>query len=650
MHPLFFAGTLIAASAANDWPQFRGPQRDGVARGESVAKQWPESGPTEHWRRPFGSGFSSVAAVGPWLYTMSAEGETEDVLRLDAASGETQWRTPLGPRFEEEFGDGPRATPTVTAEALYAITSQSVLAALALEDGEVIWKVDLVAEFGAAPARFGYGSSPLVDGDLLLVEVGGEGAGVVAFQRHTGGVLWRALEGSANATSPIVVELGGVRQYVLSRRTGPQTVGLSTEGEVLWTHESAEDVIALPHFVPPNRFFTSSAQRGPGGVMFRVHAQDGTFGTELDWVNRRMRVHFNDAVLVGEHLFGFDNATLRCVAVKDGSLCWSQRGFGKGSLVACEDRLFVLGDQGMLALVEATPEDYREWGRVQALQDRCWTSPSLSDGRLYVRNLDTLACYDVSSVELRPPRSLATGGPGDAESAETEAPATVEELIERYAAARGGREQWEAVQSLELRGSFSAFSQSAPFLWRKGRNDRYRIDHRMIGQAAARGRDAEGAWWQMHLFGVQEPARVEIAEYGVQLAREAWFEPPLLNAGPNGVTADWLGPGNIDGRPTYGVKLTFADESVETWHLDATTFLEIAVDARVADFTQTREIMDQRTFYSDFRQVGGLVIPFHRAAEFGARLEEWVVDEVIVDPELPANPWAMPVEAVGDGN
>jgi outer membrane protein assembly factor BamB len=226
-------------TASSSWSQFRGPERHGTIAEEGLLESWGESPPRELWRRDLGGGFSSVSAVGDRLYTMTLDGDDEIALCLDAASGETVWQTAVGKTGEAFPEGGPRTTPTVVNGVVYTASSQGRLVALSAKDGSLLWGRDL-GESGPVP-RFGYSVSPLVDGDLVIVETGKpeEKPGVVALDRATGGPRWQALDGPAGYSSPIAVEIAGVRQYVFFRRAAAEVVSLSTSGEVLWRHPTS---------------------------------------------------------------------------------------------------------------------------------------------------------------------------------------------------------------------------------------------------------------------------------------------------------------------------------------------------------------------------------------------------------------------------
>ncbi len=388
--------TLGAGAAwAGDWPQYRGPARLGVTDGAGLVSAWPVGGPPVVWRRPIGGGYSGVVGVGGRLFTMQADEQEEAVVALSSDSGETLWRVSVGPFVQAELGDGgPRSTPAVAAGTVIAISSQARLVALAAADGELLWEKDLTA-WGPVP-RFGYAMSPLVDGDVVIIEAGDRDKepGVLAFDLATGEPRWQALAGPTGYASPVAATIAGVPQYVFARFR--EVVGLSPAGEVLWRHETPPHAaIPMPLVLPGDRVFVSSSEDSFGGLMLRVVGEGEGFRAEELWSQRLMRNHFNSSVAVGGHLYGFDNGTLRCLDAASGERRWAKRGFGKGSLVAAGELLFVLGDGGTVALVRADPAVYREQGRMQLTTGRAWTEPSLANGRLLVRDFDEIVAVDL---------------------------------------------------------------------------------------------------------------------------------------------------------------------------------------------------------------------------------------------------------------
>ena len=396
------AGLLGAMGlSATDWPQFRGPDREGTVGDAGLLDSWVEGQPKVVWRQAIGTGYSAVSAVGDRLYTMDADESQEHVLSLDAATGETVWKVEAGEFVQAELGDGgPRSTPAVADGVVYTTTSQAILLALTAEKGELLWKKDL-KEMGPAP-RFGYASSALVDGEVVILEVGDKekAPGIVALNRKTGELVWSSLEGPAGYSSAIVAEIGGVRQYVSFRRAGQEAVALATDGEVLWRFPTPDALAAvvMPIFVAPDQIFVSTSDDSFGGHMLRVIPGDDGFTVEELWSERLMRNHFNTSVLVEGNLFGFDNGTLRCLDAATGEKRWGKRGFGKGSVVAAGDLLYILSDAGLVVLARATPDGFAELGRLQAMEGRSWTAPSLANGRLYLRDFDEIVSLDIHGV------------------------------------------------------------------------------------------------------------------------------------------------------------------------------------------------------------------------------------------------------------
>ncbi len=391
---------LAGEAQAADWPEFRGTKRDGASREQGLLGSWPAGGPREVWRRPLGDGYSAIAIAGERLYTMYAadnEGKpTEFAAAFEAETGKELWRRPLSERYDNEFGHGPRATPTVAGDSVYVLDSRGILAALATADGAERWRVSLLETFKLKQPYFGFSGSAVVDGDLLLLEAGGaEGKALVALDRASGAVRWNLGEGGGQPgyNSPVAMEVGGQRSFVWA--TDKIVRSLDRAGKELWSHPWPEgETHAVPVFVPPDGVFVSGVE-GIGATLLRVETKPGGAVVTEAWKNPAMRNHFSGSVVHGAHLYGFDNATLKCIAIADGSLAWARRGFGTGSLIVVDGHLVVLSDTGALVLVAATAEGYVEQGRVQALEGRTWTAPALSGGRLYLRNHVEMVVYDL---------------------------------------------------------------------------------------------------------------------------------------------------------------------------------------------------------------------------------------------------------------
>ena len=408
--PLRFVSSLALAAvaliggplSAGDWPQYRGPNQDGHSDETGLVSSWPASGPIELWRYPLGSGYSGISVAGGRVFTMFGAGGDELVVCLDAATGKELWRFRTDTNRPDPFGDGPRSTPTVDGELVYALGAKAKLYALGIETGEVAWSHDLVAEFGAKIPEWGVSTSPLVEGDLLLIDVGGRADySLVALDKKSGEVRWHAETDKPGYSTPLAIEVGGVRQILFF--TGSALVSVSPEdGSVYWRHpwKTSYDVnAAMPVFVPPNRVFISSSY-DKGAVLLELAAADGRVVVSEVWRNRVMKNHFNSSVLVGEHLYGFDNGILKSVEAATGDEAWAKRGFDKGSLLYADGTLVVLSEKGRLATVKATPDGYEERSSYQLFDAKTWTMPSLAGGRLFVRSEG-----DLVALALHPPAS-----------------------------------------------------------------------------------------------------------------------------------------------------------------------------------------------------------------------------------------------------
>ncbi|NJL26746.1 MAG: PQQ-binding-like beta-propeller repeat protein [Thermoanaerobaculia bacterium] len=333
--------TAAPSTAAAEWNQFRGPDRSGVSHETGLQRSWPEEGPKILWRRPLGEGFSGLSVVGERLCTMFALEEEEYLGCFNATTGEPLWRTAIGGKFHEMFGNGPRATPTIDGDTLYAVGGKGRVVAADLATGAIRWQLELSERYGIYDPQtlnpmatqeglqlplYGYSGSPLVEGDLLVVETGARhGRSVVGLDKKTGAEIWTALDDEIGYSSPIAVEIGGRRQILLL--PGTSIVALAPSGEVLWRH-GWELTPSQPLFVPPDKIFVSTVS-GVGAVLLQVGPEDAPNRITEVWKIQRLKNAWNSSIIAGGHLYGFDNATLRCVSLADGSLAWAARGLGR---------------------------------------------------------------------------------------------------------------------------------------------------------------------------------------------------------------------------------------------------------------------------------------------------------------------------------
>ncbi|HEX5966228.1 MAG TPA: PQQ-binding-like beta-propeller repeat protein [Pyrinomonadaceae bacterium] len=389
------ASVSLAQSNAN-WPQWRGPNRDGLSKETGLLKQWPAEGPPLAWKATgAGRGYSSFSIANGKLFTMGLRGDKEFVIAFDVATGKEAWATahPSG-AFHNDRGDGPRGTPTVDGNRVYALGGNGDLSVLDAATGKVVWSKNILREFGGRQITWGISESPLIVGNKLLVNPGGPGASIVALNKSDGSLIWKSQSDRAGYSSAIPVEVNGGTQVVFF--TDQRAVGLDLkDGRLLWEYgRAANDTAnAATPVARGNRVFISS-DYGTGGGVVEIKP-DGT-AQEL-WFNKDMRNHHSSSVLIGDHLYGFSGPILTAMKFDTGEIAWRDRSVGKGSLVYADGRLYCFSEQGVIGLVEATPTGYVEKGRFRIQQGNLptWTHPVVAGGRLYIRDQDTIYAYDV---------------------------------------------------------------------------------------------------------------------------------------------------------------------------------------------------------------------------------------------------------------
>ena len=381
------------------WPQWLGPDRNGISSETGLFGDAPSF--EESWRVQAGKGFSGLSIVGDRLYTMYIHSGDEYAVCLDARNGEVLWRTRTDRNLpERQGGDGPRATPTVADGMVYVSSAYGKLYALDSQTGSPKWSHDLVSEFGSKKPRWGFCPSPLVAGDLVLIEAGGKrGHSLIAFDKISGEKVWATGSDKLGYSSPITTTIGQTHQAVFFTGYGLTSVS-PQHGQVLWKHpwKTNHNVnAATPVFIPPNRFFISSGY-GTGGSVVEVSATDRGYSVKEIWRNKEMKNHFATSIYYQGHLYGFDNAILKCLDAATGSEKWKTRGYGKGTLIVADGHLVILGEQGNLGLAEATPEGFVEKANTQVLRSKCWTIPSLADGQIYLRDDKEIVCLNVQGA------------------------------------------------------------------------------------------------------------------------------------------------------------------------------------------------------------------------------------------------------------
>lgn len=387
-----------AAAQAGEWPQWRGPNRDGMSKETGLLQQWPEGGPPLVWKATgAGRGFSSLAISKGRIFTLGLRGDREYIIAFDVATGKEAWATPHGTAFRERRGDGPRSTPTIEGNKGYALGANGDLSAFDTTTGRLLWNMNVLQKFGGENITWGISESPLIIGEKLIANPGGPGASVVALNKKDGSLIWKSQNDRAGYSSAMVVDIGGKKQVVVF--TSRRAVGLDlNDGKLLWEYERpSNDVanIATP-VVRGNRVFISS-DYGVGGGLVEIKAAGNGLKAEEIYFTRDMRNHHSSSILIGDHLYGFSASILTAMRFDSGEVAWRDRSVGKGSLVYADGHLYAFSENGVVGLIEATPAGYREKGRFSIKQESVptWAHPVVAGGRLYLRDQDTIYAYNV---------------------------------------------------------------------------------------------------------------------------------------------------------------------------------------------------------------------------------------------------------------
>ena len=394
-------GSVVAAA---DWPQWQGPDRNRISKETGLLAEWPEGGPPVLWTATnLGRGYGSMAVAGDRVFVQGANATTSVVIALNRADGKQVWIKPIGraeTRQRMDMGAGPRGTPTVDGDRLYVLTENGDLACLKT-DGSPVWQLNILKEFGGSQPPWMISESPFVDGPGLVVTPGGPKAGMVKLDKMTGKTVWVAkdLSDTAAYSSIVVADVQGVRTYMTF--TADAGVGVrASDGKLMFRYAKAANGvanIATPIYTDNKVFFSSAYDTGGGLV--DLTAQNGEVKAKEVYFTRNMKNHHGGVVLVDGYLYGYNDAILTCLEFATGKMMWRDRSVGKGSVTYADGRLYIQSENNRMGLVEATPSGYREKGRFE-IPDKgrmSWAHPAISDGRLYVRNQDTMLAYDIKA-------------------------------------------------------------------------------------------------------------------------------------------------------------------------------------------------------------------------------------------------------------
>jgi outer membrane protein assembly factor BamB len=401
--PLLITATVasgVVTIAADDWPQWRGPRRDGVSKETGLLKDWPANGPRLAWRSSgLGEGYSSFAVADRRLYTLGARQNTEYVFALAAATGEKIWEVANGRRFNNDRGDGPRGTPTIDGDRVYVFGSSGDLTVLDAATGKVFWTQNLLQKYGGSNISWGLSESPLVLSDRIIVTPGGRGASIVALRKTDGSLIWKSQSDEPGYSSALLHPIGSIQQAVVF--TAERALGIDVnDGRVLWSYNRVANRtanIATP-IARGSHVFLSSDYGTGAALLALTPDSTGIKASEVYFTNE-MRNHHASSVLVGDYLYGFSSSILTAMHFETGKVAWRDRSVGKGSLVFADDRLYLFSENGVVGLAEANPQKYVEHGRFQLRTGNLptWSHPVVSGGKLFIRDQDTLYAYDVAA-------------------------------------------------------------------------------------------------------------------------------------------------------------------------------------------------------------------------------------------------------------
>jgi outer membrane protein assembly factor BamB len=420
--------TLAPAAHGDDWPQWRGPNRDGVSREKGLLKEWPKGGPKLLWTfKDAGGGYSQPAIVGDRLYLSGARGDSEYLFAVDLTKTPPveAWAVKIGPTFTwqgNNWNEGPSAAPTVDGDLVFALGGNGELVCVDGKGNEK-WRTNLpknldaeVNPIGGSPEKklgWGFAAAPLVDGDKLICVPGGPKGTVAALDKRTGAVLWRSKEltEQASYSAPVAAEIAGVKQYVVMTNAG--VAGVGTDGKLLWNYKRKKryaDIIACTPIVHKDQVFVSAAGSGGSSELLKVEKGAGGFTVTRAWESKDLQNFHGGVVLVDGYLYGasgdFGRSSWVCLNMKDGKSAWDEddRDLGKGSLAYADGCLYCLGEKsGVVKLAEASPKELTVKGDLQ-LPDASklrkgsggfWTHPAIANGRLYLRDQELLYCYQI---------------------------------------------------------------------------------------------------------------------------------------------------------------------------------------------------------------------------------------------------------------
>ncbi len=383
-----------AATTGANWSGFRGSKRDGVIRGVQIQTDWSQSKPIEMWRRTVGPGWSSFSVRGNHFYTQEQRGDDEIVSCYNLTTGEPVWRHRDRARFyESNAGAGPRATPTLSNGRVYTFGATGVLNALNARDGSVVWSRNAASDTKTKVPDWGFASSPLIVGDIVVVATSGV---LAAYDAASGNPRWQGPADKGGYSSPQLVTINGVAQILLLNGEGVTSVS-PADGKLLWKHEWNGDGIVQPFVIAGSDVLLGSGSGLAAVGLRRVSVTRGDTGWSVQerWTSTGLKPYYNDFVVHKGHAYGFDGSILACVGLEDGKRKWKGGRYGHGQIMLLPDQdlLLALSEEGELALVKATPDQFTELARFKAIEGKTWNHPALVSDVLLVRNGEEMAAF-----------------------------------------------------------------------------------------------------------------------------------------------------------------------------------------------------------------------------------------------------------------
>jgi len=388
---------------AQDWLQWGGPGRNFISESKGLADSWPASGPRRLWDRTLGEGHSCILVEKGKLYTMYRKGEQEVIVALEADSGKTIWEYSYdaptkGMDFSEGFG--PHSTPLISGDVLYAVGALGSFHAVDKGTGKVLWSHELWRQMGGRKLDRGYACSPIEFKNTIILQVGGPGQAVVAFNKNDGSIAWKKQDFTVSFSSPLLIDVDGQPQLVVF--AAEQIVGIDpNNGDLFWSYPHKTDYglnISTPVWCDGNLLFCSSAYNS-GSRVIRLTRKDGKTTAEEVWFNNKVRVHIGTIVRIGDYVYcasgDFGPSFFSAVSVKTGEVAWRERSFARASSLYADGKLILLDEDGTLVLATVSPQSLKVIAKTQLLQHRAWTVPTLSGTRLYVRDRKTIMAVDL---------------------------------------------------------------------------------------------------------------------------------------------------------------------------------------------------------------------------------------------------------------